>query len=31
MPHPERASEAEVGSADGRRVFEALIGVLAGR
>jgi phosphoribosylformylglycinamidine synthase I len=31
MPHPERASEAEVGSADGRRVFEALIGVLAWR
>jgi phosphoribosylformylglycinamidine synthase subunit PurQ / glutaminase len=31
MPHPERASEAEVGSADGRRLFEALIGVLAGR
>jgi phosphoribosylformylglycinamidine synthase subunit PurQ / glutaminase len=28
MPHPERAAEAEVGSADGRRVFEALIGVL---
>jgi phosphoribosylformylglycinamidine synthase len=30
MPHPERAAEAEVGSADGRRVFEALIGVLQG-
>ncbi|HEY6548869.1 MAG TPA: phosphoribosylformylglycinamidine synthase subunit PurQ [Vicinamibacteria bacterium] len=28
MPHPERASEPELGSADGRRVFEALIGVL---
>jgi len=28
MPHPERAAEAEVGSADGRRLFEALIGVL---
>jgi phosphoribosylformylglycinamidine synthase len=25
MPHPERASEAELGSADGRRIFEALI------
>jgi len=24
MPHPERASEAELGSADGRRIFEAL-------
>jgi phosphoribosylformylglycinamidine synthase subunit PurQ / glutaminase len=28
MPHPERASEPEVGSADGRRLFEALIGAL---
>jgi len=28
MPHPERASEGELGSADGRRVFEALIGSL---
>jgi phosphoribosylformylglycinamidine synthase len=28
MPHPERASEAEIGSADGRRIFESLIGVL---
>jgi phosphoribosylformylglycinamidine synthase subunit PurQ / glutaminase len=28
MPHPERASEAELGSADGRRIFEALIGSL---
>ena len=25
MPHPERAAEAELGSADGRRLFEALI------
>jgi phosphoribosylformylglycinamidine synthase I len=25
MPHPERASEAELGSADGRRIFEALL------
>jgi phosphoribosylformylglycinamidine synthase I len=25
MPHPERASEAELGSADGRRLFEALV------
>ena len=25
MPHPERASEAEIGSADGRRLFESLI------
>jgi phosphoribosylformylglycinamidine synthase len=28
MPHPERASEAEIGSADGRRIFESLIGVM---
>jgi phosphoribosylformylglycinamidine synthase len=28
MPHPERAAEPELGSADGRRLFEALIGVL---
>jgi phosphoribosylformylglycinamidine (FGAM) synthase-like amidotransferase family enzyme len=25
MPHPERASEAELGSEDGRRLFEALV------
>ena len=25
MPHPERAAEPELGSADGRLVFEALI------
>jgi phosphoribosylformylglycinamidine synthase I len=28
MPHPERASEGMLGSADGRRIFEALIGSL---
>ena len=28
MPHPERAAEGELGSADGRRVLEALIGSL---
>src|SRR5258708_11548292 len=28
MPHPERASEPELGSADGRRIFEALVRVL---
>jgi phosphoribosylformylglycinamidine synthase I len=28
MPHPERASEAELGSADGRRVFESLVRAL---
>jgi phosphoribosylformylglycinamidine synthase len=26
MPHPERAAEPELGSADGRRIFEALVG-----
>jgi phosphoribosylformylglycinamidine synthase subunit PurQ / glutaminase len=29
MPHPERASEPELGSADGRRLFEALVRSLA--
>jgi phosphoribosylformylglycinamidine synthase I len=29
MPHPERASEPELGSADGRRVLEALVRSLA--
>jgi phosphoribosylformylglycinamidine synthase len=28
MPHPERAAEPELGSADGRRLFEALASVL---
>ena len=28
MPHPERAAEPELGSADGRLLFEALVGVL---
>ncbi|HUG53228.1 MAG TPA: phosphoribosylformylglycinamidine synthase subunit PurQ [Vicinamibacteria bacterium] len=28
MPHPERASEAELGSADGLRLFEALVRAL---
>jgi phosphoribosylformylglycinamidine synthase len=30
MPHPERASELELGSADGRRILEALVGSLVG-
>ncbi len=29
MPHPERASEAILGSADGRRIFESLAGAFA--
>ncbi len=31
MPHPERASEALLGSTDGRRVFESAVAWLAGR
>ncbi|HLY20862.1 MAG TPA: phosphoribosylformylglycinamidine synthase subunit PurQ [bacterium] len=31
MPHPERASEAIVGSADGRRIFESLARWIAAR
>jgi phosphoribosylformylglycinamidine (FGAM) synthase-like amidotransferase family enzyme len=27
MPHPERAAEPELGSADGRRILEAFLGV----
>jgi phosphoribosylformylglycinamidine synthase len=30
MPHPERASEPELGSADGRRLLEAFVGALVG-
>jgi phosphoribosylformylglycinamidine synthase len=29
MPHPDRSSEAMLGSADGFRIFESLVGVLA--
>jgi phosphoribosylformylglycinamidine synthase len=29
MPHPERASEAPLGSADGRRIFEALVAAVS--
>jgi phosphoribosylformylglycinamidine synthase len=28
MPHPERASEAILGSADGRLIFESIIAAL---
>jgi phosphoribosylformylglycinamidine synthase len=31
MPHPERASESILGSADGRWVFESVIRALAGK
>jgi phosphoribosylformylglycinamidine synthase I len=31
MPHPERSSEAEMGCADGFRVFESLVGSLVAR
>jgi phosphoribosylformylglycinamidine synthase len=30
MPHPERASEKELGSAEGFRIFESLVGAMAG-
>jgi phosphoribosylformylglycinamidine (FGAM) synthase-like amidotransferase family enzyme len=30
MPHPERSSDTLLGSADGRVVFESLVGALAG-
>lgn len=30
MPHPERASEALLGSIDGRRLFESVVGALVG-
>ena len=30
MPHPDRSSESLLGSADGLRIFESLIGSLAG-
>ena len=29
MPHPERASEKELGSVDGRKIFESIIGSLS--
>ena len=31
MPHPERACEAVLGSADGRVMFESVINALAGQ
>ena len=31
MPHPERASEPELGSHDGFRIFESLVGAMAGQ
>ena len=31
MPHPERASELELGSADGFRIFESVVGAMATR
>jgi phosphoribosylformylglycinamidine synthase len=29
MPHPERASEPELGGAEGFRIFESLVGAMA--
>jgi phosphoribosylformylglycinamidine (FGAM) synthase-like amidotransferase family enzyme len=31
MPHPERASENELGMTDGFRIFESLVGAMAKR
>jgi phosphoribosylformylglycinamidine synthase len=31
MPHPDRSSEALLGSADGFKIFESLVGALAER
>ena len=31
MPHPERASEAELGSTDGFKVFESLVGAMVAK
>jgi phosphoribosylformylglycinamidine synthase len=31
MPHPERASEAELGGRDGFKIFESLVGAMAGK
>jgi phosphoribosylformylglycinamidine synthase I len=31
MPHPERASEAELGGTDGFKIFESLVGAMAER
>ena len=31
MPHPDRSSESVLGSADGLRIFESLVGTLAGK
>jgi phosphoribosylformylglycinamidine synthase len=31
MPHPERASEGELGSSDGFKIFESLVGAMAGQ
>ena len=31
MPHPERASEAELGGTDGFRIFESLVGAMAAK
>jgi len=30
MPHPERASEIELGSTDGMKVFHSMVGAMAG-
>jgi len=31
MPHPERAAEPELGGTDGVKIFDSLVGALAGK
>jgi phosphoribosylformylglycinamidine synthase len=31
MPHPDRSSEALLGSADGLRIFQSMVATLAGQ
>jgi phosphoribosylformylglycinamidine synthase len=31
MPHPERAAEPELGCTDGIKIFESMVGAMAGR
>jgi phosphoribosylformylglycinamidine (FGAM) synthase-like amidotransferase family enzyme len=31
MPHPERAAEPELGSTDGVKVFQSLVGAMAAK
>jgi phosphoribosylformylglycinamidine (FGAM) synthase-like amidotransferase family enzyme len=31
MPHPDRSAESLLGSSDGRKIFEAMVGALVRR